>query len=74
MIPDSIKSEKRNWEIIQQEQQLAKILEKSDKKLDLSDAEEDEEISEISEKLEKNIKEIQENIDWRKNNLIIQIG
>ena len=73
IIPENIKSEKINWEIIQQEQRLAEILKKSKKNLNLPDAEKNEDTSEIFIKLEQNIKKIQKNIDWRKENLIIQI-
>ena len=73
-IPDSTRFEKINWVATQQEQQLAEILKELDEKVDLPDTEENEETSEVSTKLEKNMKEIQEHIDWRKNNSIIQIG
>ena len=63
MIPESTKFEETDWEAIQQEQQLAEILKKSEEKLDLPDAEENKEILKTSTKLEQNMKEIQEYID-----------
>ena len=72
IISENIKSEKIDWEITQQKQWLTEILEKLEKNLNLPDAEKDENISEISIKLEQNIKKIQENINWKKENLITQ--
>ena len=74
IIPENIKFEKINWETTQQKQQLAKILEKSEKNLNLPDTENNKNTSETATKLEQNIKEIQKNINWKKKNSIIQTG